>query len=367
MKLVVFSDLHLDSAFVWLGSSSQIARRRRQALRETLQRILALAEDVRADAILCGGDLYEQERFTPDTAAFLQAVFAQADPVRVFIAPGNHDWYGPKSLWRETVWPSNVYLFTEDRLTRVSLADGLTLWGAAHRAPANTPGFLDRFRINEGGIHLALFHGSERGWLTAQGEGKVPHAPFDAEQIERAGLHHVFLGHYHTPRAAARHTYPGNPDPLSFGESGTRGPVVATIAGDGSVDRQWHSAAVTVAHDFTIDVTGCTSQQQIRDRIKAATSGSTGIARITLNGELRPDVDLRVQDLSDAAANLDAVSLRVGNLRPGYDLESIGREATVRGQFVRDVLEGQLSEDERRRVLVTGLRALDRRSDLEVV
>src|SRR5439155_5603551 len=136
----------------------------------------------------------------------------------------------------------------------VTLADGFTLWGAAHCAPANTGGFLDHFRVDRGGVHCALFHGSEQSWLARQGAGKIPHAPFDAEQIERAGLCHAFLGHYHTPRDAERHTYPGNPDPLTFGEDGARGVVIASVAADGSVARARQTVSTTAVHDQELDI-----------------------------------------------------------------------------------------------------------------
>jgi hypothetical protein len=45
----------------------------------------------------------------------------------------------------------------------------------------------------------------------------------------------------------------------------------------------------------------------------------------------------------------------------------VAREPTVRGQFVRDVLAAGLPSDEQRRVVITGLRALDGRADLEVL
>ena len=57
--------------------------------------------------------------------------------------------------------------------------------------------------------------------------------------------------------------------------------------------------------------------------------------------------------------------VRLGDLHPAYDLPVIAAEPTVRGQFVRDVLEAELDEAERRRVLVVGLRALEGRSDLD--
>ena len=51
---------------------------------------------------------------------------------------------------------------------------------------------------------------------------------------------------------------------------------------------------------------------------------------------------------------------------PAYDLEELAQEGTIRGNFVRDVLEADLGADERARVLTAGLRALEGRTDLEV-
>ena len=366
MKIVHFSDLHLDSAFAWAGASGEAARRRRQALRDTLLRITDLTRETGADALFCGGDLYEHERFTPDTAEFLRTTFAQLDPIRVFLAPGNHDWYGPQSLYALVEWSPNVHVFREASLQPVALAEGLTLWGAAHCAPANTDGFLDSgFRVDREGVHIALFHGAERSWFSEQGEGKQAHAPFHANQIAEAGLHHAFLGHYHRPRDGERHTYPGNPDPLAFGEDGERGAVVAIIREDGHIARERRVVAQTAVHDLDLDVTECTTQQQVRDRLAGRTSGLGGFARLTVRGDLAPGISIDEGDLRDVMDQFDAVRLSFRDLRPGYDIESLRLEQTVRGQFVNDVLDAELPADEERRVLTTGLRALAGRSDLE--
>ena len=368
VKIVHFADLHLDSGFAWAGADGAAARQRRQSLRDSLRRIAELAADIEAGALFCGGDLYEHDRVTPDTARFLQAAFAHLAPCPVYIAPGNHDWYGPDSLYALVDWSPNVHVFREPRLQPVDLGNGLTLWGAAHCAPANTGNFFEGFLAEGPGLHVALCHAAERTGLAEQGGEKRPHAPFDARDIERAGLQHAFLGHYHRPRDAARHTYPGNPDPLAFGEDGERGAVVAIIGGDGSVARERRLVATTAAHDLLLDVTGCTSQQEVRDRLGRVADGRSGVARLTVEGELHPEVDLREEDLRRVLLrSFDAVQVRFSALHAGYDVEEIGREQTVRGQFVRDVLEAGLPDDETRRVLAAGLRALEGRTDLETL
>ena len=368
MKIVHFADLHLDAQFAWTGAGSDEARRRRQGLRDALGRITELVRETRAEVLFCGGDLYENDRVTPDTAEFLRTTFARLDPVRVFLAPGNHDWYGPQSLYALVEWSQNVHVFTDPELQPVELAPQVTLWGSAHCAPANTPNFLDGFHVAGGGVNIALFHGSERFWLAAQGDDKQPHAPFEASQIEGAGLHHAFLGHYHRPRDASRHTYPGNPEPLAFGEDGERGPVIATIDAEGTVHRERRRISAGLVHDLDLDITGCTTREQIRQRLDRKIDGLSGLVRVTAAGEIDTGAEVHEEELRELLlSRFEAARIRRGQLHAGYDLDAIRQEHTVRGQFVNDVLESGLAEDEQRRVLITGLRALDGRDDLEVL
>jgi DNA repair exonuclease SbcCD nuclease subunit len=362
MKLLHFADLHLDAPFAWLDPEA--ARRRRQHRRDTLTRILALAEAEQVDAVLCAGDLFEHDRVHPDTVAFLQSSFARSTRP-IYLAPGNHDWYGPESPYAVTDWSPNVHVFREAELHPVPLADGFTLWGAAHRAPANTDGFFASARATGGGAHLAVAHASERSWLTAQESGKQPHAPFDAAEIEAAGFAHAFLGHFHLPKDAERHTYPGNPDPLEFGETGERGVVLATVEADGHVTRERRTVAVSQVHDVEVTLDGCEHADDVRDRLAAAIGGLRGSVRATLTGTVAPAVRVDGADLAALGPHLDGLVIRRDRVMVGYDLPAIAEEATVRGQFVRTALEID-DPDRRRRVILLGLRAFEDRADLEV-
>src|SRR4029450_5415371 len=112
MRLLLFFHLHLDGPFGWAEAGH--ARARRRAQRECLRRICNLAES--ADALCCGGDLYEQERVTPDTAACLRGAFGLIHPRPVYLAPGNHDWFGPRSLYRQGRFTDQGDIFAEPRV-----------------------------------------------------------------------------------------------------------------------------------------------------------------------------------------------------------------------------------------------------------
>ena len=75
-KFLLFADLHLDRAFAWLRDKPEAARKLRNGLRDTLARITDLARQHEVDALLCAGDLYEQELYSPDTSAFIRKTFA---------------------------------------------------------------------------------------------------------------------------------------------------------------------------------------------------------------------------------------------------------------------------------------------------
>ena len=314
MRLLVFADLHLDALFSW--ARADVARERRQNLRDTLDNVIRLADRVKADALLCGGDLYEQSRFTPDTQAFLQKRFNDC-PMPVFLAPGNHDWQGPDSIYARAGWAPHVTVFTEPVFRRHDLTDGFTLWGAAHCAPANTPGFFESgFRADGQGVHIALFHGTEMSYLADESSDKLPHAPFRLAQIMEAGFHHAFAGHFHTRRDVTGLSYPGNPDPISFGDIDRQGAVVADIDATGRLTIERHNVAVSAIHDLTLDVTGCDTFQEVRDRMTALTAELHGYARVTVTGEVSPSLDLHLDDLASITGELRQAVVQAGSSVP---------------------------------------------------
>lgn len=368
-RLVALSDLHLDTPFAWAPEA--IGRLRRRDLREALRTTIALAIGSGADALVLPGDIYEHERMNPDTARFLERMLNDAE-LPVLVAPGNHDPFTPSSIWATASWDEHVHIFDGTELEPFELAPGLTVWGAAHHRLSGTPGFLDNAAISGPGVHVALFHGSESSGFHAEGRdeagrSKQPHAPFDASRVPEVGLDHAIVGHFHRRREAPHHTYPGNPAALSFGETADGGAVVIDIGEDGRVSRRWHQVSDRAMTDIVVDVTGCGDATAVADATRRSTTGATGLVRITLTGELSPGVVLADDELLSNVDGPDHAVIRRQKLSIAYDLDRVAAERSVRGQFVRAVLDDEaLPDDLRRDIITTGLRSLDGRTDLDV-
>jgi hypothetical protein len=178
---------------------------------------------------------------------------------------------------------------------------------------------------------------------------------------------HALLGQYHTAIYGSDFTYPGNPEPLSFGEGGDRGAVLFDFAEDTSFTRQTIHVAQSTLDVIDVDVSGSASSEDVSDRIVTSLAGTKGIVRVRLRGEVQPTVSLDVATLRYVTRDLEFADFDTQDMRAAYDFDAIGEEKTVRGQFVRDVMDAPMDGDERQRVLVTGLRALAGRDDLEVI
>jgi DNA repair exonuclease SbcCD nuclease subunit len=295
VRLLHFSDLHLDGP----GAGQAV-----------FERVCALAQELRVDAVCGAGNLFEHDTVSSETGERLRAGFAGISPIPVFLAPGRTDWLSPGGIYRQTAWSDNVHVFTEPHLTPLQIASGVTLWGAAHIAPIHALGFLGTGDVAMAGLNIGLFHGHERKEFDAHPSGDRPTAPFYANQIREAGLHHALLGGIDTPRATADYTYAG-------GEA-----VVVTIDEGAPVTWQWLNVEQTAPDKGAADVFA-----------KSAT-------------EPEPAPEPTYSEPSRATFQ-----------------EPDLPESTVLGQFVRVVRQSDLEPADQDRILRIGLAAVEGRTD----
>jgi exonuclease SbcD len=378
VRIAVVADVHLDTKFA--GLPAKAAALRRENLKKALERAVEFADGEKADALLVGGDLYEQERFAVDTGRFLSRVFESFSPRPVLVVPGNHDWWGSESLYSLTRWSSNVHIFVNSDLEPFELEDGITVWGAAHQASRTEVNFLDGFRSPGGGVHVGLIHGSETSRFSAEmlaDPDKFAHAPFTEADIDSAGLAHLFAGHYHNASSSRLCTYPGNLEPLSFGEDrvgNPRGVVLATIKASGDIEVEPpRDVSVSNVHSIDVDVSGASDKtalvsqavSQIYETVEGQIEGS--FIKVSLTGEVAPDIDLEYIEslISGELEGAAAVIAESGRIRRGIDYEEFADEQSIKGEFVRETLScSDLDAELKQKVIATGLAALDGRDDL---
>lgn len=355
VKILHAADFHLDSAFSAL--SEERARQRRRESRQLVGRMVDYANDHGVDLMLLAGDLFDGERVYTET---LEEVSAALGRFRghVLIAPGNHDFYAPRSPYARTPWPGNVHIFKGKHLEKVEFPQyGCTVWGAAFTAPEMEP-LTEELICGDGEVQLLVLHGDV-------GATNSRYRAISPQWIAHSGVHYAALGHVHECRGVQRvgdtdYAYCGCPEGRGFDELGEKGFLVGEVDENGAHLR-FVPFALRQYRVIETNVTGRETAKVLRETLQDAWED---ICRVILRGELteKPDTAALEEQLSELAWQLE---IRDETRRPEALWECCG-EDTLRGLFLQNLRREYEAADDERRVVIEqaaryGLAAMENR------
>ncbi len=182
--IVHASDLHLGAGFAFLPESIAAIVKKEQP--DVVSRIVEIACDRKADAIVIAGDLFDVPDPDPSLAEYVANTFAKAT-CPVLIASGNHDYYTVGGVYDSAVWPENVHFFRSKQPEAYELACGTRVYGSSYRS--NTRDTFEGFRA-EGAADVLIYHG-DIGFADSK------FAPFSRKELAACGCKYVACGHWH--------------------------------------------------------------------------------------------------------------------------------------------------------------------------
>lgn len=348
----------MDSAFQGLGAGKAVVRRSEQ--RQLLSRLARLVQQENVDLVLMSGDLLDSDSSYYETGEqLITSLGSMAVPV--FIAPGNHDFYSPRSPYARLKLPSNVHVFTKNSMETIELpALSVRVHGAAF-LDKNSPSLLAGFSVErqEGVYDIICLHG----------EVGVPgsvYNPISVEQLAESGAHYVALGHVHSASALEKsgntfYSWPGCTEGRGFDETGEKYVNIVELSGTGCAIRQL-SVAQRRYETLEVDVTGTEPLLAIHSLLPDETVRD--VYRIVLTGEAE-----RAPDLASLYMNLSEFffALQIKDrTRLRRNIWERAGEDSLRGIFLEKLREKYEScTDDGERYLVEqaarwGLAALDR-------
>lgn len=362
LRFLHTADWHLDSAFEGLPTGKASIRRGEQ--RDMLLRLAALVEKEKLQLVLLPGDLLDSDNTYHETGAELVTALEQM-AVPVFIAPGNHDYYGDSSPYARLKFPPNVHIFTRPELSCVELeALGVRVWGAAF-VDKRSRSLLEGFAVPPGGEYTDLLcvHGDF-------GARESVYNPISEKQLAASGIDYAALGHIHTASGLRKagqtfYAWPGCPEGRGFDETGEKTVYLVELSG-GSCELTSVSVAKRAYRTLSVDVTGSDPLLAVHTQLGDDTVSD--IYRITLTGEVEEP-----PDLNKLRRNLDEFFFEL-QLRDATHLKKSvwdrAGEDTLRGLFLlrlRERYDAARSDDERELIEQAarwGLAAIDRREEV---
>ncbi|MCG5515280.1 MULTISPECIES: DNA repair exonuclease [unclassified Ectothiorhodospira] len=249
------ADLHVDSPLKGLDRyDGAPVERLRNATREALEGLVAMALDARVDFLLLAGDIYDRDWQDFHTGLFFreQMVRLERGGVRVFMVQGNHDAQGVIS--RQLPLPENVIVFSSRTVQTVQLEDlPVALHGRSFPDRAVDEDWVPEYPAPVTGcFNIGLLHTSLSGRA-----GHDRYAPTEVTALTAKGYDYWALGHVHHREVVCespRIVFPGNLQGRHANEIGPKGCDLVRVTPAG-IQSEFMPLDVVRWHRLELDIT----------------------------------------------------------------------------------------------------------------
>ena len=366
LRIVHAADIHLDTPY--RRHDDAVRARLREAGREAFIRLIDLALERQADALLIAGDLFDNDWLTLATERVLvdELTRATSAGLTVVYATGNHDPGRANYRAMGIDWPKERLHLVASRQPRqiaIERESEVVGWvvAAGHQTPREDRDLAASFPTAPGPEPaVGLVHAHVVG--AAAVEQHDSYAPTSLESLDPSYAYWA-LGHIHQRqklRPDSPVCYSGNVQGRHFGEGGARGAMVVEL--DRGSAPEIECVALAPVRWETLDLEGLETVRNLTDvhaAIRAAFDARRGgalpdqewILRVDLRGACPmvaqlADADERTELAAQLREDLDVLDVEVRNrgLHRPVDLDAHRNQPHLLGQTLV-LLEKATSDD----------------------
>lgn len=352
MKIIHCSDIHLGASMTTRLSMEQAAARREELL-HTFMRMVDYAQNEQIEAILIAGDLLDTDYADIKTRNVLIDIVASHPDIRFFYLCGNHD--EDNLLLSSASLPDNLFTFTHS--WRTFDLGGAKLTGVI--LGEKNADIYASLTLDPADYNIVMLHGGKTGGRDYDNPDTV-----NLDALKHKNIDYLALGHLHTYQTGAldkraTYCYSGCLEGRGFDECGEKGFVVLDLGPEGHTTT-FVPFARRKLYEIEVDISYCASLSDFSSAIaRALTEPTSGdFVRLVFVGEY--------DENSQKYFNIATLEYREkyyyfeykDKTRPRIDIESFRGDISIRGEFVRVVEASDLSDDEKREIIMLGLRAL---------
>lgn len=341
MKFVHIADMHFDMPFTVL-SKNGLAEQRRLDQRAVFNKMIDYIKENNIEYLFIAGDLYENEYVRKSTIEYINNCFKQIPNTKIYITPGNHDPYINNSYYNRYEWNENVHIFTK---LEKKENENINIYGYGftdfYSKKVELPADLDVSKTN-----ILVMHADLDGASKEDGE----YNPILESELISTGFDYIALGHIHKSNfnKDKKIIYPGSMIAGGFDELGKHGMVVGNIDEDTKeVSLEFIALDTKEFVEMDLDVSEIFSKEELIERINSIQFDNDKYYKIIFVGNKNIEID--TNELIKYIENKNIIKLK-DKTKIKHDLEKISKEQSLRGIFVKELLE-QINEDNKEEIL----------------
>lgn len=358
MKFIHCADLHLDSKLE-SNIGKEKAKERRNEILLTFERIVNLAKAEGAVAIMISGDLFDTKNIAAKARNLVWDMIVSNPDIDFLYLRGNHDWKTNFTDGRKI--PDNFKCFDTDwveyQYGEVSVFGKETMEDDANYASLIT---------EPGRVNIVMLHGQE-----VRSNVKDDASLIALPALKNRNIDYLALGHIHSYKKEILdnrgvYCYSGCPEGRGFDECGEKGVVLLEVC-EKQIKSCFIPMANRVLHEVKADITGKETATDILRVIDEAVKHipSKDMVKIILTGYYTVDTEKDFTYFEQAMEGRFYFLKWKDMSRLSIDYREYENMVSLKGEFVRTVMKGKESEEEKERMILLGIRALSG-EDLEL-
>lgn len=358
MKFIHCADLHLDSRLE-SNIGKERAKERRNEILLTFERIVKFAKEENVTAVLIAGDLFDTGNIAAKARNLVWDTIANYPEIDFLYLRGNHDWKTNFMDGRNL--PDNFKCFSTDwveyRYGNVSVFGKETMEDDANYASLIT----EPNRVN-----IVMLHGQEVRSNIKEDVGLIALPALKNRNIDYLALGHIHSYKKETLDNRGVYCYSGCPEGRGFDECGAKGVVLLEIE-DGKVESRFVPMAMRTLHEVKVDITNAESATDILREIDKCIADipKEDMVRFVLTGNYTVDTEKDFIYFEQALTNRFYFIKWKDMSRLLIDYSQYENMISLKGEFVRMVMQGKETTEEKEQMILLGIRALSG-EDLEV-
>lgn len=350
MKIIHCADIHLDSPLNTNMSERQANERNTEIL-QTFVRMTRYAQENGVRVVIVAGDLFDGERVKRRTVDEVLEAVKATPKVDYLYLPGNHD--NATHAFFDHQIPDNLHIFTsqwETHLYEEASISGIVI------TDQNADSLYERVPYMSGKVNIVVLHGQIG---SASGIDQV-----NLKRLQGKNIDYLALGHIHSYSADKLDTtgyycYPGCLEGRGFDECGEKGFVLLDIT-EGRGSSEFIPFAQRKLHRISVDITGLASNIEVMRKMDeaAAEISADDMVEFVLTGQSDPRYDISaayLQRLNRSKFFFSRVKDQSGIAINPNDFKN---DISLKGAFIRLVLAGDGSDEEKAAIIKAGIAAL---------
>lgn len=337
MKFLHLADLHLDSPYTEL-SKNDLGQKRRLEQREVLKSIIEYIKENDIEYLFIAGDFYEHDYIKESTIKYVNGLFESIPYTKIFISPGNHDPYVKNSYYNNFDWSENVMVFTPEM--GIYEDEYVDIYGFGYPDFNIEKNNIDEFKIiNPNKINILLIHAD----LNASKDmGK--YFSVNETELKKLNFNYVALGHIHKRFEIIDNdniiVYPGSCISHGFDELGEHGVILGNInIANKKIKTEFLKMDKTEFKELEIDISNIYSEEELIEFINnnyLQEKIINELIKIILTG--KNNFEIKTNNIIKYIENKNILKIK-NNTKQETDFEIIAKENTLRGMYVKKLLE----------------------------